>query len=201
MAKMMVITASLWKTCKHALFRLYRREGPLEKLLITFTLILLFVLVIRGIVSFSFIYWVSVVVCVLLGWKIAHITRRFPAFTMVVFYAATLGFFILYCILHPNLPIERYSDLIILFVCSALVGTIRTFLREKNPHSPFLIVRIRNAFPKHIRAIGDSIGILVITALILLAVFYWEEVPKCIYNVAERKFTNVYDRIDKIAGI
>ncbi len=198
MANMLVVTASsLWKTCTRALFHLYRRKGPLGKFLLPLTLILLVLYGIRVIVLPDFIYWISIVASVYIGWKWANFIRKFPAFTMVVLYIGLLSYFVLYSIQKSETIIAHYMDFIIMFFGSALVGTIRTFLREKNPHSPFLIVRIRNAFPKHIRAIGDSIGILVITALILLAVFYWEEVPKCIYNVAERKFTNVYDRIDK----
>lgn len=198
MAKKVVTSvSSLWKFCKQTFIRLFRRQSPLGKSLLTTAVIMIFVIVSTKIFSSSFAPWIYGALLVFFGWKWAYFIRGFPAFTMVVFYITLFCYLMLYSLVHPNSPIAQYGEYQILFIGSAFLGTIRNFFREKNPKSPFLFVRFRQLFPKHVRAIADSIGILAGTAILLIGIFYWEEVPKFVYNVVERKFIYVYDRIEK----
>ncbi len=72
-----------------------------------------------------------------------------------------------------------------LILSGALVSTVISFLRTKNPKSPFLLGRIYASVPLKYKPLADILGIILTTAFLLLVLFKGEELPKFAYNYLE----------------
>lgn len=137
--------------------------------------------------------------CIILyvGWKLGKKLSYLPAFPIVVFFG---GLYALLQLYPPFTSLHSYADIITLatsFIFGLVASLVITFLSTEKPRSPFLLVRAYNALqPKH-RALVDIFGIICCTAVLVIAIFNADEVPKFAYNYLEISSYNRMKTISK----
>jgi len=169
----------------------YAKEGVIGKvtlLLLPATLTLYFTPIVLSKLASTFetifAIFTLLIICII-GWAIGSLTRRAPAFPITVIYLTLLGI----CFWNPPFISSQLSmealAIIKLILSGAMISTVLSFLRTKDPKSPFILGRIYSSVPLKYKPIADIFGIIVATALILLILFKGEELPKFAYNYLE----------------
>lgn len=127
----------------------------------------------------------TLIILFIIGWRIGLLTNWAPAFPITVIYLILLGI----CFWNPSFISSQLSmealAMIKLILLGAMISTVISFLRTKNPKSPFILGRIYSSVPLKYKPIVDIFGIIVATAILLLILFKGEELSKFAYNYLE----------------